>query len=98
MSKGSIVNVGHVATFAHVEPSREQALKVLEEAAEVFGAWQLWDAAYYDNARKIAQVALLNECADVIQATCNLVSAYGVSEFSIRMADCRLRNEERGRM
>lgn len=98
MSKGSIVNVGHVATFAHVEPSKEQALKVLEEAAEVFGAWQLWDEVYYDNSRKFAQVALLNECAEVIQATCNLVSAYGVSEFRPRMADCRLRNEERGRM
>ena len=55
-------------------------------------------ANWYDNARKFAKVALLNECADVIQATCNLVSAYGVSEFRTRMADCRLRNEERGRM
>lgn len=30
--------------------------------------------------------------------TCNLISAYVVSEFRTRMADCRLRNEERGRM
>ena len=98
MSKGSIVNVGHVATFAHVEPSKEQALKVLEEAAEVFGAWQLWDAACYDNARKVAEVALLDECADVVQATCNLVAAFGIVDFTSWMDACKRRNEERGRM
>ena len=98
MSKGSIVNVGHVATFAHVEPSKEQALKALEEAAEVFGAWQLWDAACYDNARKVAEVALLDECADVVQATCNLVAAFGIVDFTSWMDACKRRNEERGRM
>lgn len=34
------VNIGEVATFPNALPGKEQALKVLEEAAEVFGAWQ----------------------------------------------------------
>ena len=31
------VNVGNVASFPDVAPDKEQALKVLEEAAEVVG-------------------------------------------------------------
>lgn len=38
------------------------------------------------------------ECADVIQATCNLVAAFGVTDFAAFMESCRRRNEERGRM
>ena len=97
MSKGSIVSVGNVATFAHVEPSKEQALKVLEEAAEVFGAWQLWDECGDGESRKVAEVALLDECADVVQATCNLVAAFGIVDFTSWMDACKRRNEERGR-
>lgn len=37
------VKLGTVQTFADVRPDKAQALKVLEEAAEVFGAWQQWD-------------------------------------------------------
>lgn len=33
------VRVGAVATFEGVKPDKAQALKLLEEAAEVFGAW-----------------------------------------------------------
>lgn len=99
MSKGSIVNVGHVATFAHVEPSKEQALKVLEEAAEVFGAWQLWDELEGEERRDgFNDVSLMAECADVIQATCNLVAAYGVTDFTVFMEGCKRHNEKRGRM
>ena len=35
------VEIGTVQTFPDVKPDKAQALKVLEEAAEVFGAWQL---------------------------------------------------------
>mgnify|MGYP000310311164 CR=1 FL=1 len=34
------VNVGSVAVFKDLDASKAQALKPLEEAAEVFGAWQ----------------------------------------------------------
>lgn len=83
---GGSVNIGEVATFPGVKPDKAQALKVLEEAAEVFGAWQAFD-----------DYELLYECADVIQATCNLVAAFGVSDFAPYMEECRIRNEERGR-
>lgn len=84
---GGSVNIGEVATFPAVKPDKAQALKVLEEAAEVFGAWQAFD-----------DYELFYECADVIQATCNLVAAFGVSDFAPYMEECRTRNEERGRL
>lgn len=36
---GSSVKIGEVATFPDAKADKAQALKVLEEAAEVFGAW-----------------------------------------------------------
>lgn len=84
---GGSVNIGEVATFPAVKPDKAQALKVLEEAAEVFGAWQAFD-----------DYELFYECADVVQATCNLVAAFGVSDFAPYMEECRTRNEERGRL
>lgn len=85
-SAGRSVNIGEVATFPGVKPDKAQALKVLEEAAEVFGAWQAFD-----------DYELFYECADVIQATCNLIAAFGVVDFAPYMEECRTRNEERGR-
>ena len=35
------VLIGSVETFPGARSDKEQALKVLEEAAEVFGAWQV---------------------------------------------------------
>ena len=37
------VNIGAVRTFDHVEPNKKHSLKPLEEAAEVFAAWQSWN-------------------------------------------------------
>ena len=42
--------------------------------------------------------ALLDECADVIQAACNLAASLGVRDMTDRMHACKLRNERRGRM
>ena len=93
------VEIGTVQTFGDVRPDKAQALKVLEEAAEVFGAWQLWDDMDPDEKRDgFNDIYLMNECADVIQATCNLIAAYGVTDFTAFMEGCRRRNEERGRM
>lgn len=82
------VKLGTVKTFAKV-PDKALALKVLEEASEVFDAWQLGDegAGY-----------LLDACADVIQATCNLLAACGVEDFTEDMKLCRRRNVKWGRM
>ena len=41
---------------------------------------------------------LLDEIADVVQASMNLASALGIVDFTERMRMCRVRNEKRGRM
>lgn len=93
------VEIGTVQTFPDVKPDKAQALKVLEEAAEVFGAWQLLeDADDYIEGDAFECACLMAECADVIQATCNLLAAYGVRDFTGFMEACRRRNMERGRM
>ena len=89
------VNIGEVATFPNALPGKEQALKVLEEAAEVFGAWQAFNADQDGNTSAI--FLLLDECADVIQAVSNLVAALNVVDFAPYMDACRERNEKRGR-
>ena len=67
---------------------------MLEEAAEVFGAWQQFDDG---ESPSLSRWRVLAECADVIQATCNLLSGMGVADFTPYVAMCRTRNEERGR-
>ena len=89
------VRVGAVATFEGVKPDKAQAMKVLEEAAEVFGAWQVWDRG--TDYRPVSRIIVLDEIADVVQAACNLAAAFGVTDFAPYMQDCRIRNEERGR-
>lgn len=93
------IEIGTVQTFGDVKKDKAQALKVLEEAAEVFGAWQLWDDLEPDEKRDVFNAGcLISECADVIQATCNLLAAYGVTDFTGFVEACRRRNVERGRM
>ena len=88
------VIVGTVPTFASTEADKAHALKPIEEAAEVFGAWQTW----VDGGEcKCDYKALIGECADVIQATCNLLDALGVVDMEQHMEECRARNEARGR-
>lgn len=91
---GRSVSIGEVATFPGAKPDKAQALKVLEEAAEVFGAWQ--EADGYDFADFLVE-PVLDKCADVIQATCNLVAALGATDLAPYMEECRMRNEERAR-
>ena len=73
-----------------VKADKEQAKKVLEEAAEVFGAWQNRELG-------IVCDSLLDEIADLITASCNLASALGFDDLRPAMEACRKRNEERGR-
>ena len=88
-----MVKIPPVRTFQGVAPDKAQALKPLEEAAEVLGAWQ---STHLPDDRRREQV--LAECADVIQATLNLVAAYGVEDFRPYMKACERRNRERGRI
>ena len=93
MSQSRWVRVGSVRRFDNIEPDKAQALKPLEEAAEVFGAWQ--DTHLPEDRRR---EKVLAECADVIQATLNLVAALGVEDFRPWMDACERRNRERGRI
>lgn len=85
------VNVGEVPVFPDAKPDKEQAKKVLEEAAEVFGAWQDVSCGISTESE------VLEEIADLITASCNLASALGFDDLRPAMEECRERNEERGR-
>lgn len=88
------VTIGKVETFPDAKPDKAQAVKLLEEAAEVFAAWQVWD----DRACMFGFSDIVDECADLIQATSNLLAGLGVDDMTEAMEGCRLRNVERGRM
>lgn len=90
------MEIGTVEVFSDLKPDKAQALKVLEEAAEVFGAWQ--DYARAEWTGEFYLVDMLDECADVIQAVCNLAAAYEIPSLTGRMRACRERNVRRGRI
>ena len=96
------VTIPPVRCFAGVAPDKAQALKPLEEAAEVFGAWQrllgnrICDG-YGSVLERCARAGLVDECCDVITATCNLLAALGVTDLTDAMERCEERNERRGR-
>lgn len=98
------VTIPPVRAFAHVKADKAQALKPLEEAAEVFAAWQDYDRtkSWGDDwdeylANNDSLISLVDECCDVITATCNLLAALGVTDLTEEMAACEERNRERGR-
>ena len=88
--------------FNKVNDDKRQALKPLEEAAEVFGAWQ---ARY--NMRFVSRGAcealrrnLIDECMDTVQAVTNLLAAVGATQGEVDAAIKRMdeRNGDRGRL
>ena len=85
---------------------KEAALKPLEEAAEVFGAWQLveqceqtgpgvCDCKRYADGCAVKD-NLADEIADCIQACVNLADRYDI-DLQAAMERCEERNQERGR-
>lgn len=101
-----MVHIGYVRTFSNVKADKAQALKPLEEAAEVFGSFQALcraDDGFSDMDEHTSEMMvdlqneLLDECADVIQATCNLIAALVVEDFTPFMVTCGARNDARGR-
>lgn len=89
------VTIGDVNTWPQ-KADKALALKPLEEAAEVFGAWQKWQNCGEAD-RRNDYYSMLDEVADVIQACANLLSACGVKNASILMDYCEARNRKRGR-
>lgn len=87
MRDGYLLNL---RTFREVRDDKAQALKPLEEAAEVFGAWQDCDDIH----------DLIDECLDTVQAIANLLAAVGATQGEVDAAILRMdeRNCERGRL
>ena len=89
--------------FDNPDAPKAQALKPLEEAAEVFGAWQLHDGVRHSQimmARRAYRKDLIDECMDVVQAVVNLLDAEGFTQEDVDAAieRCNKRNRERGRL
>lgn len=87
------VNVGTVRAFPGVLPDKAQALKVVEEAAEAFSAWE----RYVDPDDAFVRGTLVAELADCITACANLAASLGVYDLARAVKEAELRNEERGR-
>ena len=89
--------------FDKPDAPKAQALKPLEEAAEVFGAWQQCDdyrdcriTAFRDELKR----DLIDECMDVVQAVVNLLDSEEFTQEDVDAAigRCNARNRERGRL
>lgn len=99
MIDGYLLNM---RVFNNVSDSKGQALKPLEEAAEVFGAWQECDNMRYADTtiREAFREDLIDECMDTVQATANMLAAIGATQGEVDDAIERLdeRNGDRGRL
>ena len=94
--------IGEVKPFPNAKPDKAQALKPLEEAAEVYGAWQAWrdSTAELPESRLVSKWSrddLLNEIADCIVACCNLAHALGCDDLTPYLESVEMKNRERGR-
>ena len=99
----TFVKLGAVRAFPGAVPDKAQALKVLEEAAEVVEAFKraapgdvLPVARQFPDCNKRI-LPLVDEIADTIQASYNLAAALGVTDLTPYLARCEERNRERGR-
>lgn len=100
----SSVHIGDVTTFKGVSPDKAQVLKIAEEVCEVYSAWENCDDealngdSYHCGETLEKRMDLIDECCDVIQATCNLLLSLGVTDLSYHMKRCEQRNRDRGRL
>ena len=104
------VTIGEVTTFANPKADKAQVLKIGEECMEVFSAWEDWvdcagaegdmcdGCAYKQHGSCSFEEHMMDECADLITATANLLAALGVDDMREAMAACEARNRERGRL
>ena len=94
--KTYVLNVEPFMKF--VEP-KAQALKPLEEAAEVFGAWQASGIDGSDSITPEMREDIVYECFDTIQACVNLMESIGTTDAELREAASKVyaNNVERGR-
>lgn len=94
------MRIGNVLEFRHVyADDKGQALKPLEEAAEVLEAWKAWQRTSnrHSTSRMKRRQELEDEIADCIQACANLAAALGIKDLGPAMRRCEVRNRQRGR-
>lgn len=96
MVDGYLLNM---RVFGEVSDDRHQALKPLEEAAGVFGAWREFDSMRGAPARGGMRGGLIDGCMGTVQATANLLAAIGATQGEVDAAIRRMdgRNWDRGR-
>jgi len=87
------VNIGTVRAFPGVRTDKAQALKVVEEAAEVFSAWEQLSSIEDEGVKDM----LVGEIADCVTACANLAAALGVYDLARAVKEAEVRNIERGR-
>lgn len=100
MIDGYLLNM---LVFNDVSDSKGQALKPLEEAAEIFGAWQKYDdmrTSPVAGARRALRDNIIDECMDTVQAVANMLAAAGATQGEVDAAIRRMdaRNENRCRL
>lgn len=88
-----------VEPFTKFSEPKAQALKPLEEAAEVFGAWQ---SSGIDGSGSITpemREDIVYECFDTIQSCVNLMESLGTTDSELCDAARKVKqcNVERGR-
>lgn len=88
-----IVEIGSVRAFPDVRPDKAQALKVVEEAAEVYAAWQDFSSTEDEE----LEAFVLNEVADCVTACANLAAALGCDSLQDAINMAEIRNRLRGR-
>ena len=88
-----------VEPFTKFAEPKAQALKPLEEAAEVFGAWQASGIDGSDSITPEMREDIVYECFDVIQACVNLLESIGTTDDELGEAVRKVyaNNIERGR-
>lgn len=99
MIDGYLLNM---RVFNDVSDSRGQALKPLEGAAGIFGAWR----ARHDmrpaprDACGASRRDLIDECVGTVQAAANMLAAVGATQGEVDAAVRRMdeRNGDRGRL
>lgn len=89
--------------FDKVDDGKRQMLKPLEEAAEVFGAWQALDGmrpATFERDRADMRNRLIDGCMDTVQAVANVLAAVDATQGEVDAAIKRMdeRNGDRGRL
>lgn len=98
MIDGYLLNM---RVFNEVNDDKRQALKPLEEAAEVFGAWQARHDMRFASRDACGAFRrdLIDGCVDTVQAAANMLAAVGATQGEADAAIKRMdeRNGDRGR-